>query len=213
MPEPLTPLERRVYHYLIDFLATHSYQPSVREIAKRFRIKSTKSVSELLTSLAIKGYIRREAGRSRGVTLLGVAGAAGAQPIAVWDDPPAADLPVAGTAPRYVTLDRRLVPADDCYLLRIADSLMASRGFLAGDYALVSPSARALDGDLVAARIANLGAARILVARGAVVALQAPGVADVPAGPSDDATVLGVIAGAFRLGSGLIPTEPASTAE
>ncbi|MDX2183518.1 MAG: hypothetical protein SFW08_05980, partial [Gemmatimonadaceae bacterium] len=62
MPEPLTPLERRVYHYLIDFLATHSYQPSVREIAKRFRIKSTKSVSELLTALAIKGYIRREAG-------------------------------------------------------------------------------------------------------------------------------------------------------
>ncbi len=213
MPEPLTPLERRVYHYLIDFLATHSYQPSVREIAKRFRIKSTKSVSELLTALAIKGYIRREAGRSRGVTLLGVAGAVGAQPIAVWDDPPGADQPTAGTAPRYVTLDRRLVPVDDCYLLRIGDSLMAARGFLAGDYALVSPSARALDGDLVAARVAGRGTARILVRRGAVVALQAPGVADVPAGPHDEASVLGVIAGAFRLGSGLIPTEPVSAAD
>ena len=52
MTEPLTPLERRVYHYLIDFLAENTYQPSIREIAKKFRIKSTKTVSYLLASLS-----------------------------------------------------------------------------------------------------------------------------------------------------------------
>src|SRR5437868_6804486 len=50
MTEPLTPLERRVYHYLIDFLAENTYQHSIREIAKKFRIKSTKTVSDLLAS-------------------------------------------------------------------------------------------------------------------------------------------------------------------
>ena len=60
MTEPLTPLERRVYHYLIDFLAENTYQPSIREIAKKFRIKSTKTVSDLLASLSQKGFIERD---------------------------------------------------------------------------------------------------------------------------------------------------------
>ena len=34
MSEPLTQLEQRVYHYMIDFLAENTYQPSIREIAR-----------------------------------------------------------------------------------------------------------------------------------------------------------------------------------
>ena len=48
MLEPLTNVERKVYHYLIDFLSENTYQPSVRDIGAKFRIKSTKTVSELL---------------------------------------------------------------------------------------------------------------------------------------------------------------------
>ena len=67
MSEPLTQLESRVYHYMIDFLAENTYQPSIREIARKFRIKSTKTVSDLLHSLENKGYIERDESRSRGV--------------------------------------------------------------------------------------------------------------------------------------------------
>ena len=81
MPEPLTQLERRVYHYMIDFLAENTYQPSIREIAKKFRIKSTKTVSDLLHALANKGYIERDESRSRGVRLLGYAAAGATQPV------------------------------------------------------------------------------------------------------------------------------------
>src|SRR5881397_2346323 len=69
MAEPLTQLERRVYHYMIDFLAENTYQPSIREIAKKFRIKSTKTVSDLLASLSQKGFIERDQSRSRGVRI------------------------------------------------------------------------------------------------------------------------------------------------
>ncbi|MFN8581479.1 MAG: hypothetical protein U0163_10940 [Gemmatimonadaceae bacterium] len=35
MNDPLSPLERRVYHYyLIDYLAEHTYQPSVRDASQ-----------------------------------------------------------------------------------------------------------------------------------------------------------------------------------
>ena len=73
MSEPLTQLEQQVYHYMIDFLAENTYQPSVREIARQFRIKSTKTVSDLLHALENKGYIQRDESRSRGVRLLGFA--------------------------------------------------------------------------------------------------------------------------------------------
>src|SRR6478736_8834446 len=81
MTERLTALERRVYHYLIDFLAENTYQPSIREIARKFRIKSTKTVSDLLHALEKKGFIERDESRSRGVRLIGFAGAGSTQPI------------------------------------------------------------------------------------------------------------------------------------
>ena len=76
MPDTLSAVEQKVYHYLLDFLTEHTYQPSVREIGKRFHIKSTKTVSELLQSLERQGIhrarsvalARRSAHRIRGCT-------------------------------------------------------------------------------------------------------------------------------------------------
>ncbi len=31
MPDTLSAVEQKVYHYLLDFLTAHTYQPSVRE--------------------------------------------------------------------------------------------------------------------------------------------------------------------------------------
>ena len=52
MPEVLSKIERRILNYLVDYLKDNTYQPSIREIGKRFGIKSTKTVSEHLQSLA-----------------------------------------------------------------------------------------------------------------------------------------------------------------
>src|SRR3569833_2960203 len=79
--KPLTQLESRVYHYMIDFLAENTYQPSIREIARKFKIKSTKTVSDLLHALEKKGYIERDESRSRGVRLLGFAASGNTQPV------------------------------------------------------------------------------------------------------------------------------------
>src|SRR3954464_15955461 len=81
MAEQLTKLESSVYHYLLDFTAENTYQPSIRDIGKQFKIKSTKTVSDLLQSLARKGYIERDPTRTRGVNLLGFGGAMRTQPV------------------------------------------------------------------------------------------------------------------------------------
>ncbi|HET6681011.1 MAG TPA: transcriptional repressor LexA [Gemmatimonadaceae bacterium] len=201
MPDPLTPLERRVYHYLLDFLAEHTYQPSIREIGRRFRIKSTKSVSDILGALAEKGYIRREAGRSRGVHLIGVATAGRTMPVpcyrCIHDTEP---LLRPEDHERHITMDRAFLPSDEVFFMRASDDGMIGRGIHRDDYLLIDPSARARDGDLVMARVGDVTLARTLQRRGAALALEAAatGERDHLLGPADDFAIVGVIAGVWR---------------
>jgi repressor LexA len=201
MTEPLTPLERRVYHYLIDFLAENTYQPSIREIAKKFRIKSTKTVSDLLGSLSLKGYIERDQSRSRGVRIVGFAGQANTQPVPYYGRVHAGEpalLPDHRVG--HLTMDRRFLPTDDVFFLRIKGESMIGRGIFDKDFVLVSPSTRAKDGDIVAARLGEDATIKTLTHRGGTVVLEPANDAEraIEVGPKDDFAVLGVVCGVFR---------------
>ena len=152
MPESLTPIERKVYHYLLDFLTEHTYQPSVREIGREFRIKSTKTVSEILQSLANKGYIQRDPSRSRGVRLLGYEGARRTVPVPPYGAPatvPTDGEGVVGPRVEYLTIDRRFVPNERVFYVRVSQPNATGPAILDGDYVLVDPTAHAAPGDLV----------------------------------------------------------------
>jgi len=179
MSEPLTQLEEQVYHYMIDFLAENTYQPSVREIARQFRIKSTKTVSDLLHALENKGYIQRDESRSRGVRLIGFAGGAATQPIPFYDSADDGQ-PMARDANRkaFITVDRRFLPGPDVYCVKAGGGGLPSRGILDGDFVMISPSSAAKSGDIVAVR--------------------ANGQTHVKAFASGDAASLGVVCGVFR---------------
>jgi repressor LexA len=201
MAESLTPLERRVYHYLLDFLSENTYQPSVREIGRRFKIKSTKSVAEVLQALAEKGYIERNGNRSRGVRIIGFSSVGRTQPVPLYSRVNSAEPRLADeNRLRFIAMDRAFVPTDDAFFLRVTDGTMVGRGIHDGDLVLVNPSSRARDGDAVAARIGGRCFVRTLAHRGAHVAFT-PASDDAPeltVGPSDDFEVLGVVAAVLR---------------
>lgn len=200
MPEPLTQIEQRVYHYLLDFLCDNTYQPSVREIGKQFQIKSTKTVSELLQSLADKGYIERDPSRSRGVKLLGHEAKRQTQPVPYYGKIAAGEpalLPENRKS--FITLDRRFIPGPDVFFLRVKGESMIGRGILDGDYVLLQPQ-HAKDGDIVAARLGDEATIKTLRYRDGKAVLE-------PANPSEkeivvpkgaDFAVLGVACGIFR---------------
>jgi len=201
MTEPLTQLERRVYHYMIDFLAENTYQPSIREIAKQFRIKSTKTVSDLLHSLESKGYIQRDESRSRGVRLLGFAAAGHTQPVPYYGKIHAGEPSLLPENRKYfITIDRRFVPTEDVFFMKINGDSMVGRGVLDGDFVMVSPSARAKDGDMVAARLGSEATVKTLTHRGATVVLEPANANEraIEVGPRSDFSVLGVVCGVFR---------------
>jgi repressor LexA len=203
MPEPLTPLERRIYHYLIDFLTENTYQPSIREIGKKFRVKSTKTVSDLLQSLADKGYIERDPSRSRGVRLLGFSGIARTIPLPYYGKIHAGEpalLPEHRQG--FLTMDRRFVPHDESFFLKVKGDSMIGRGIHDGDFVMVDPvgAKEAPEGSIIAARLGEEATIKTLTYDSGSLVLEPANPDDraIVVTPQDDFAVLGVVCGVFR---------------
>lgn len=203
MAEHLTTLESSVYHYLLDFTAQHTYQPSIRDIGKQFKIKSTKTVSDLLQSLARKGYIERDPARSRGVNLLGFGGALRTQPVPFYGKIHAGE---PALLPEYrqdfITIDRRFTPSEDVYFLKVKGDSMVGRCISDGDYVMINPRAQPKDQDVIAARIGEEATVKVYTRRGGSTVLEPanPDEREITITPSMDFSVLGVVCGVFRPG-------------
>jgi repressor LexA len=203
MAEQLTKLESSVYHYLLDFTAENTYQPSIRDIGKQFKIKSTKTVSDLLQSLARKGYIERDPARSRGVNLLGFGAVMRTQPVPFYGKIHAGE---PALLPEYrqgfITIDRRFVPTDQVFFLKVKGDSMVGRCINDGDYVMVNPSQEPRENDIVAARLGEEATVKTYAKDGNTVVLEAanPAERDIQIQPGMDFGVLGVICGVFRPG-------------
>ncbi|MES2358628.1 MAG: transcriptional repressor LexA [Gemmatimonadota bacterium] len=214
MSEQLTRLESSVYQYLLDFTAEHTYQPSIRDIGKKFEIKSTKTVSDLLQSLARKGYIERDPSRSRGVRLLGFSGAAQSTPVPYYGRIHAGEpalLPEHREG--FITMDRRFLPSERVFFLKVKGDSMIGRAIESGDFVMVDAAASPKDGDMVAARIGEDATIKTLSHDGQTVVLKAanPADRDIVVNPRDGFGVLGVVCGVFRPFT-VLDTDSAQTA-
>jgi repressor LexA len=203
MPEALSKIERRILNYLVDYLKENTYQPSIREIGKRFGIKSTKTVSEHLQSLADKGFIERDASRSRGVKILGMNLAPGVLNVPMYGR-------IAAGVPALLRedvrdtfeLDRKLVGSSDAFMLEVKGDSMEGLGILSGDHVIVEPAdeSEIENGDVVAARVDGDATVKRYFANGGKVVLEPANTnyAPVLVHEHNDFTVLGRVTGLYR---------------
>ncbi|MEX2569807.1 MAG: transcriptional repressor LexA [Gemmatimonadota bacterium] len=204
MTESLSKMERRILDYLIEYLRKNTYQPSIREIGKRFGIKSTKTVSEYLQTLADKGYIEREASRSRGVKILGLdlersdvisipfyGKIAAGQPALSRDH-----------VNSEFGMDPKLVGLPNAFFLEVSGDSMEQVGILDGDLVIVEPvvESEIRNGEIVAARLAGEATVKRYFHRDDRVVLEPANsdYAPILVREYDDFTVLGRVAGLFR---------------
>lgn len=156
MEQRITEIERKILDFMVHYLRSNTYQPSIREIGERFAIKSTKTVSEHLQALADKGFLERDPSRSRGVKILGVDLSAQTVSVPCYHELPQG---LGGLrtdqAEMHLTLDRRLAGAQGSFFVRATGAEVTSMDISEGDYLLIEPAQldELAEGSVVVARI------------------------------------------------------------
>ena len=139
--EALPRLEKEILDFMVQYLRSNTYQPSIREIGKRFGIKSTKTVSEHLQVLADKGFLERDPSRSRGVKILGIDLNTQTVSVPCFDRVPKT---VSGfrieDAELHLSVDRRMGGVEGSFIVVAAVNDLALVGVEEGDHILISPA-------------------------------------------------------------------------
>jgi repressor LexA len=157
MMTSLTRRQQQVYDFISNYQQQCGYAPTLQEIAAHLDVRGNLGVIRHLQALEKKGHIRRTAGSSRGIVLLGRVG---------WANSAIA-LPLVGSVPAgplsealediegYLAVDPSLVRGDGCFALRVRGDSMIEAQIAPGDLAIVRPQSTADNGDIVVAMIAG----------------------------------------------------------
>jgi repressor LexA len=70
MLTPLTPKQRDILDYLVDYIGEWAVAPSFEEIGREFGYHSLATVHEHLGNLERKGWISKPFNETRGITVL-----------------------------------------------------------------------------------------------------------------------------------------------
>ncbi|MCL2771766.1 MAG: transcriptional repressor LexA [Oscillospiraceae bacterium] len=150
--------ERAVYEFIIDTIKKEGFSPSVRDIKIALDIKSTSTVHAYLEKLEKKGYIQKEAGKSRTIRVDNVDNTgrrtsikvpilgqvtAGIPILAIENHEGYLDFPIY----KQSYLNARL------FALRIKGDSMIEAGIMNGDYVVVEKRNYAENGEIVVAMI------------------------------------------------------------
>ena len=179
--------------------------PSVREMCQRLGLASTRAVCDRLDALERKGWIRRNPGHARSITLVDEA--------LIGTSPGVAHVPLMGIIPAgkatdvventEVTLSVDVgalgyQPSKRDFALKVQGNSMTGRGIFDGDIVIMDGAAEPRDGDIVAALIDNCCTLKTLVktCKGVFLRPENPEFEELI--PTDSLSIQGVARAVFR---------------
>ena len=100
----------------------------------------------------------------------------------------------------YITMDRRFIPTEEVFFLKVKGDSMIGRSISDGDYVMVNPAAKPKENDIVAARIGDEATVKTLTHSNGKVVLEPanPSEREIVLNENDDYSILGVLCGVFR---------------
>jgi len=66
---PLQPKQQRIYDFIRGYIASNNESPTMAEIGRRFQLRSSASVYNVLVALENQGLIERTPNIARGIKL------------------------------------------------------------------------------------------------------------------------------------------------
>lgn len=152
--EKLKAKEQKVYDYIVRSVRENGFAPSVRDIMNDLGYKSTSTVHMYLNRLDMLGYIRKEDGKSRAISLV------------ADEAPQVSAVPVLGTVTAgqpilaeenfegYIGYVGRAA-AEEMFALKVKGESMIEVGILDGDMIIAEKTCYAENGEIVVALIEN----------------------------------------------------------
>lgn len=149
--EQLTSRQQEVLDFVTHYINEYGYPPSLREIGGKLGVSGTLGVMKHLEALEKKGYLRRQEGSTRGITLANQA--------------QAVSLPIVGTVRAgtlhpaieeiegHFAIDRSQLQGGGTFFLRVKGDSMINAHIKEGDLALVRPQPTATNRDVVVAMV------------------------------------------------------------
>lgn len=149
--EQLTKRQQQVLEIVTEYLNEYGYPPSLREIGSKLSVTGTLGVMKHLEALEKKGYLRRQEGSPRGITLSSQAQAASLPIVGVVRA--GALHPAIEDIEGHFAIDRSQLRAGGAFFLRVKGDSMIHALIQEGDLALVRPQAHAANRDIVVAMV------------------------------------------------------------
>ena len=164
----MTRKQQEIYDYIAEYIAQHSYPPSVREICDGVGLRSPSTVHFHLQNMEEKGFLAKD-GKARALTLAQTGEVPAATPVErapVYEEPeiPAGRVPILGTVAAgtpilaqeciedYLTFDTNGRDGE-YFALRVRGESMLNAGILPGDLVVVHQQREAHNGEIVVALI------------------------------------------------------------
>jgi repressor LexA len=149
--EQLTARQQEVLDFVTGYINEYGYPPSLREIGKRLGVSGTLGVMKHLEALEKKGYLRRQEGSTRGITLANQAQAVSLPIVGVVRA--GALHPAIEEIEGHFAIDRSQLKAGGTFFLRVKGDSMINAHIKEGDLALVRPQPTAVNRDVVVAMV------------------------------------------------------------
>lgn len=147
----LSKMQQRIYDFLVSYIQSRGYPPSVREIGEAVGLKSPSTVHFHLKHLEEAGVIEKGAGKGRAITLT--------VPPVPEDKVPIVGNVAAGSPilaeeciEDYLTFDTG-GRSGEYFALRVRGESMLNAGILPGDLVVVRRQETANNGEIVVAMI------------------------------------------------------------
>jgi repressor LexA len=154
--ESLTPAQKELYDWLVEYIKSTQHAPSIRQMMKAMNLRSPAPVQSRLERLRNKGYIDWIDGKARTIKILH-------QPekgLSIEGE-----IAAGGLVEPFNDEKNRLDLSDlfaqpDCYVLRVVGDSMIEDLINEGDYVVMRSLVQGTEvknGDIVAARVAGYG--------------------------------------------------------
>ena len=67
----MTPKQKRIFDYIVAYIADNGYAPTYRDIMKKFHLRSTSSIARYMTQFEQQELIYKRHGRNREFVIRG----------------------------------------------------------------------------------------------------------------------------------------------